>query len=174
MASPNALTFKVTRQNPELIRPAKPTPHEFKPLSDIDDQEGLRFQLPLIQFFRKNPAMDRKDPVKVIRDALAKALVFYYPFAGRLRETVGRKLVVECTDEGALFIEADADVRVQQFGDTLQPPFPCLEELLYDVPGSGDMVNCPLLLIQVYIFYLTESSEHVCVVSVEVCFAKFI
>ncbi|KAL0423386.1 UNVERIFIED_CONTAM: Benzyl alcohol O-benzoyltransferase [Sesamum radiatum] len=76
MASPNGLTFKVTRQNPELIPPAKPTPHEFKPLSDIDDQEGLRFQLPLIQFFRRNPAMDRKDPVKVIRDALAKALVF--------------------------------------------------------------------------------------------------
>ncbi|KAL0430620.1 UNVERIFIED_CONTAM: Benzyl alcohol O-benzoyltransferase [Sesamum radiatum] len=149
MASPNALTFKVTRQNPELIRPAKPTPHEFKPLSDIDDQEGLRFQLPLIQFFRKNPTMDRKDPVKVIRDALAKTLVFYYPFAGRLREMAGRKLVVECTGEGALFIEADADVRLQQLGDTLQPPFPCLEELLYDVPGSDGMVNCPLLLIQI-------------------------
>ncbi|KAL0423360.1 UNVERIFIED_CONTAM: Benzyl alcohol O-benzoyltransferase [Sesamum radiatum] len=148
MASPNALTFKVTRQNPELIRPAKPTPHEFKPLSDIDDQEGLRFQLPLIQFFRKNPAMDRKDPVKLIRDALAKALVFYYPFAGRLREMADGKLVVECTGEGALFIEADADVRLEQFGDTLQPPFPCMEELLYDVPGSSDMVNCPLLLIQ--------------------------
>ncbi|XP_011085899.1 benzyl alcohol O-benzoyltransferase-like [Sesamum indicum] len=149
MASPNALTFKVTRKNTELIPPAKPTPHEFKPLSDIDDQEGLRFQLPLIAFFPKNPAMDRKDPVKVFRDALAKALVFYYPFAGRLRETAGRKLVVECTGEGALFIEADADVGLQQFGDTLQPPFPCLEELLYDVPGSGGMVNCPLLLIQV-------------------------
>ncbi|KAL0423385.1 UNVERIFIED_CONTAM: Benzyl alcohol O-benzoyltransferase [Sesamum radiatum] len=60
----------------------------------------------------------------------------------------GRKLVVECTGEGALFIEADADVRLQQFGDTLQPPFPCMEELLYDVPGSGGVVNCPLLLIQ--------------------------
>ncbi|XP_012850015.1 PREDICTED: benzyl alcohol O-benzoyltransferase-like [Erythranthe guttata] len=36
-----ALTFKVTRQNPELIPPAKPKPHEFKSLSDKDDQEGL-------------------------------------------------------------------------------------------------------------------------------------
>ncbi|KAK4430469.1 Benzyl alcohol O-benzoyltransferase [Sesamum alatum] len=149
MASPNALTFKVTRQNPELIPPAKPTPHEFKPLSDIDDQEGLRFQLPLIQFFRKNPAMDGEDPVKVIRDAVAKALVFYYPFAGRLREMAGRKLVVECTGEGVLFIEAEADVRLQQFGDAPQPPFPCMEELLYDVPGSGGILNCPLLLMQV-------------------------
>ncbi|KAL2252572.1 UNVERIFIED_CONTAM: Benzyl alcohol O-benzoyltransferase [Sesamum indicum] len=149
MASANALTFKVTRQNPELIPPAKPTPHELKPLSDIDDQEGLRFQIPLIQFYRRNPAMNRKDPVMVIRDALARALVFYYPFAGRLREAAGRKLVVECTGEGVLFIEADADVTLQQFGDALHPPFPCLEELLYDVPGSGGVVNCPLLLIQV-------------------------
>ncbi|KAI3462214.1 hypothetical protein Pfo_018877 [Paulownia fortunei] len=47
MASTKTLTFKVTRQNPELIPPAKPTPHEFKPLSDINDQEGLRFQIPV-------------------------------------------------------------------------------------------------------------------------------
>ncbi|KAL0463043.1 UNVERIFIED_CONTAM: Benzyl alcohol O-benzoyltransferase [Sesamum latifolium] len=154
----NALTFKVTRQNPELIPPAKPTPHEFKPLSDIDDQEGFRFQIPVIQFYRRNPAMDGKDPVKVIRDAVARTLVFYYPFAGRLREMAGRKLVVECTGEGVLFIEADADVRLQQFGGALHPPFPWLEELLYDVPGSDGVVNCPLLLIQVYIFYLADIS----------------
>ncbi|KAI3462215.1 hypothetical protein Pfo_018878 [Paulownia fortunei] len=149
MASTKILTFKVTRQNPELIPPANPTPHDFKTLSDIDDQEGLRFQIPVIQFYRKNPSMEGKDPVKVIRDAIAKALVFYYPFAGRLREYATRKLVVECTGEGVMFIEADADVTLQQFGDALQPPFPCLEELLYDVPGSGGVINCPLLLIQV-------------------------
>ncbi|KAL8550098.1 hypothetical protein ACS0TY_008796 [Phlomoides rotata] len=149
MESPKALTFNVTRKNAELIPPAKPTPHEFKPLSDVDDQEGLRFQIPVIQFYRKNPSMEGKDPVKVIRDAIGKALVFYYPFAGRLREHAARKLVVECTGEGVMFIEADADVTLQQFGDALQPPFPCLEELLYDVPGSGGVLDCPLMLIQV-------------------------
>ncbi|KAL3845076.1 hypothetical protein ACJIZ3_002479 [Penstemon smallii] len=143
------LTFNVTRQNPQLIPPAKSTPHEFKPLSDIDDQEGLRFQIPVIQFYPKNPSMEGKDPVDIIRQAIAKALVFYYPFAGRLREAAARKLVVETTGEGVMFIEADADVTLKEFGDTLQPPFPCLEELLYDVPGSGEVLNCPLLLIQV-------------------------
>jgi hypothetical protein len=48
-----------------------------------------------------------------------------------------------------MFIEANADVTLQQFGDDLQPPFLCLEELLFDVPGSGEVLNCPLLLIQV-------------------------
>ncbi|KAL3573962.1 hypothetical protein D5086_024575 [Populus alba] len=66
----------------------------------------------------------------------------------RLREGDNRKLMVECTGEGILFIEADADVTLEQFGDPLQPPFPCLEELLFDVPGSSGVLNCPLLLIQ--------------------------
>ncbi|KAL2521949.1 HXXXD-type acyl-transferase family protein [Forsythia ovata] len=147
----SSLTFKVTRQNPELVRPAKPTPREYKLLSDIDDQEGLRFQIPVIQFYRHDPSLMAagKDPVNVIREALAKTLVFYYPFAGRLREGSGRKLMVDCTGEGVMFIEADAEVSLREFGDALQPPFPCLEELLYDVPGSSGVLNCPLLLIQV-------------------------
>ncbi|XP_062151929.1 benzyl alcohol O-benzoyltransferase-like [Alnus glutinosa] len=148
-ATTTPLVFTVRRCKPELVAPAKPTPHEFKQLSDIDDQEGFRFQVPLIHFYRYNPSTHGKDPVKVIREALKQALVFYYPFAGRLREGPGRKLVVECTGEGVMFIEADADVTLQQFGDALQPPFPCMEELLFDVPGSGGILNCPLLLIQV-------------------------
>ncbi|WOL16636.1 hypothetical protein Cni_G25424 [Canna indica] len=146
MAS-SSLTFTVRRHEPVLVAPAEQTPHEFKRLSDIDDQDGLRFHIPVIQFYRS--AGGRGDPVKVIRDALARALVFYYPFAGRLRETTGRKLEVECTGEGVLFVEADADVRLEQFGDALQPPFPCLEELIWNVPGSDGVLNCPLLLIQV-------------------------
>ena len=99
MAGPttSSLVFSVRRCKPELVAPAKPTPHEFKQLSDIDDQDGLRFQIPVIQFYRYNPSMHGKDPVKVIREALAQTLVFYYPFAGRLREGPCRKLVVECT-----------------------------------------------------------------------------
>ncbi|XVF30596.1 hypothetical protein REPUB_Repub16aG0071800 [Reevesia pubescens] len=150
MAPPStSLVFTVQRREPQLIAPAKPTPHEYKLLSDIDDQEGLRFQIPVIQFYRYNRSMQGKDPARVIREALAQTLVFYYPFAGRLREGPHRKLMVDCTGEGVMFIEADADVTLEQFGDALQPPFPCLEELLYDVPGSAGVLNCPLLLIQV-------------------------
>ncbi|KAJ1392974.1 Transferase [Sesbania bispinosa] len=144
-----SLVFTVRRREPVLVSPAKPTHREVKLLSDIDDQESLRFQIPVIQFYRYDPSMAGKDPVEVIRKALAKTLVFYYPFAGRLREGAGRKLMVDCTGEGVLFIEADADVTLNQFGDALQPPFPCWEELLYNVPGSEGILNTPLLVIQV-------------------------
>ncbi|XP_058103756.1 benzyl alcohol O-benzoyltransferase-like [Magnolia sinica] len=145
----SSFVTSVTRREPVLVSPAKPTPYEFKNLSDIDDQQGLRCQIPIIQFYPSNPLLGGLDPARVIRDALAEALVFYYPFAGRLREGPGCKLMVECTGEGVVFIEADANVSLKQFGDTLQPPFPYFEELLYDVPGTGDIVNCPVLLVQV-------------------------
>ncbi|KAI3742703.1 hypothetical protein L1987_60396 [Smallanthus sonchifolius] len=93
--------------------------------------------------------MGNKNPTSVIREALAKVLVFYYPFAGRLKEGPSRKLLVDCSGEGVLFIEAEADVTFEQFGDALHPPFPCLDELLYDVPRSSGTIDSPLLLIQV-------------------------
>ncbi|KAI3826238.1 hypothetical protein L1987_00283 [Smallanthus sonchifolius] len=143
------LTFIVRSHAPELIAPATPTPREVKLLSDIDDQAGLRYLIPTIQFYPSNPKMGNTNPAGVIRDALAKLLVFYYPLAGRLKEGLGKKLMVDCTGEGVLFIEAEADVTLEQFGETLRPPFPCTEKLLCDVHGSGGIVGSPLVQIQV-------------------------
>ncbi|KAJ4844251.1 hypothetical protein Tsubulata_016997 [Turnera subulata] len=147
-----SLAFKVVRHEPELIPPAQPTPGELKPLSDIDDQEGLRAEMDFVQFYGSSPSMKYKDPAKIMREAIAKALVFYYPFAGRLREGPNRKLMVECTGEGVVFVEAEAaDVTLEQFGDALSPPFPCFNQLLIDVPrtGTAQLLNRPLLFIQV-------------------------
>ncbi|XWS58674.1 hypothetical protein CRYUN_Cryun08bG0055100 [Craigia yunnanensis] len=99
-------------------------------------------------FMKTTPPCKGRTLLRLL-EALSQTLVFYYPLAGRLREGPNRKLMVDCTGEGVLFIEADADVTLEEFGDVLHPPFPCMEELLYDVPGSNDLLNCPLLLIQV-------------------------
>jgi benzyl alcohol O-benzoyltransferase len=144
----SSLKFTVRRGPAVLVAPASATPRELKRLSDIDDQDGLRLHVPIIQFYRQNALMGGREPAPVIRDAIARALVPYYPFAGRLRELEGRKLAVDCTGEGVLFIEAEADVRLDHFGDELQPPFPCLEELIFDVPGSSEVLGSPLLLFQ--------------------------
>nr|CAD1820828.1 unnamed protein product [Ananas comosus var. bracteatus] len=93
--------------------------HELKPLSDIDDQRGLRFYRSGILFCRINPAHSDLDPAAITKRALAEALVYYYPLAGRLRAGPGDKLIVECTGEGAVFVEANADVRLEDFGPAL-------------------------------------------------------
>ncbi|XP_058752895.1 benzyl alcohol O-benzoyltransferase-like [Vicia villosa] len=148
MAS-SPLLFTVRRFQPELVLPAAPTPREVKLLSDIDDQQGLRFNIPLIFIYRYEPSMAGRDPVEVLRNALSKTLVYYYPLAGRIKEGVGRKLMVDCTGEGVMFVGAEADVTLDQFGDSLQPPFPCFQELLYDVTGSELIIDRPIRLIQV-------------------------
>ncbi|XP_057965331.1 alcohol acyltransferase 16-like [Malania oleifera] len=152
VASTFPVSFSVRRHQPELIAQAKSTPRELKPLSDIDDQEGLRKQIPGIIIYRnvKTPSSEGiilRDPAKAVREALAAALVFYYPIAGRVVEGPDRKLMVDCTSEGVLFIEADADVDValDDLGDAIMPPCPNLEELLYNVPGSDGIIGCPLL-----------------------------
>ncbi|KAL5538960.1 hypothetical protein UlMin_042999 [Ulmus minor] len=145
----SSLPFDLKRNEPELVVPISPTPHELKNLSDIDDQEGLRFQVPFIFYYKNNPSMKGQDPIRVIKEALGRALVYYYPLAGRLKEGPNRKLMVDCTADGVLFIAANADVELEQIEDTIPPPSPFLDEFLYDVPGSDGIVGCPLLLIQV-------------------------
>ncbi|XP_072974119.1 benzyl alcohol O-benzoyltransferase-like [Typha angustifolia] len=146
----SSLTFKARRSEPVLVTPAKPTPHEFKPLSEIDDQESLRFYRSGIHFYRSNPSKVGEDPAQVIKAALAKGLVGYYPIAGRIREWPGRKLVVECTGEGVVFVEADADVSLDDFGGAISPPIPCYEELLCEPETtSAVVVDRPLLYVQV-------------------------
>nr|CAB3494575.1 unnamed protein product [Digitaria exilis] len=65
----------VSRQEPELVGPARPTLRETKRLSDIDDQQGLRLHVPLVLFYRRRVAGGHgDDPAAVVRRALGEAL----------------------------------------------------------------------------------------------------
>ncbi|SPT20432.1 unnamed protein product [Triticum aestivum] len=146
--------FTARRSAPELVAPARPTPHGAKTLSDIDDFSECRYYASAIDFFSRDPTVtaDNVHPARSIVAALAEALVYYYPIAGRLREIPGGKLVVDCTGEGVVFVEADADVSLEELGG--QPPYPCAEEFVCDgvvEGGSGAVVvvGRPLFYMQV-------------------------
>ena len=146
------VSFKARRREPQLVSPARPTPRETKPLSDIDDQHPLRYYETVVGFFRNCPARrtDRPADLKgAFKAALAEALVYYYPIAGRLREAAGGKLVVDCTAQGVVFVEADANVRLEELGKPLLPPYPCVEELLCNAGETRAVVGKPLVLMQV-------------------------
>ncbi|AQK42023.1 benzyl alcohol O-benzoyltransferase [Zea mays] len=151
----STLAFAVRRREAELVGPAAPTPRDTKRLSDLDDQAILRRHERLMFFYRgrSGSRATNADPAAAVRRALSEALVPYYPLAGRLREVEeGRKLAVDCTGEGVMFVEADADVRLAELEAAtggLRPPFPCVDQLLFDVEGSGGVLGCPLLLVQV-------------------------
>nr|GMD97431.1 methanol O-anthraniloyltransferase-like [Ipomoea batatas] len=141
-------SFVVWHKEPELLGPSKPTPQEIKELSDIDDQKGLRFHFSMIMFYRANPLMKAKDPVEAIRDALAEALVWYYPLAGRLIHGPKDKLMVDCCAQGISFIEADCNFSLEDLGDAIKPPCLYSKEFLYEVPGSYGILGCPLIVVQ--------------------------
>lgn len=151
-ADPRTLpTFKITRHPPLMVAPDRPTPRQSLYLSNVDDQLGLRYQMPKLLFYRnRNDSCKKnvKDPVRIIKEALAKVLVHYHPFAGRLRDADNGKLTVDCTGEGILFVEADADISLEDFGD-LYPPIPRGDEFIANVPGSENITDTPLFLIQV-------------------------
>uniref|UniRef100_A0ACD6A1B5 Uncharacterized protein n=1 Tax=Avena sativa TaxID=4498 RepID=A0ACD6A1B5_AVESA len=148
----------VRRGVPVLVSPAAHTPRETKPLSDIDDAEGMRFYSSAIHLYRAAADSSSSkqlgvDPARVIREALARALVPYYPLAGRLREEAGRKLVVDCEAQGVLFVDADADITAAELGDVRCPPFPCFEQFILgsttNATGSEPVINRPLIYMQV-------------------------
>ncbi|KAM0931013.1 hypothetical protein ACQ4PT_000594 [Festuca glaucescens] len=155
----------VRRGTPSIVEPARATPRESKPLSDIDDQNCMRIYLVGIYAFRGHLSKQGSDPAAVVRSALAEALVHFYPLAGRLREEAGRKLVVDCAGQGVAFVEADANIafspktNMDDLGDVRYPPFPRSEEFVYDdhvymanlPPGLllPEIIGQPLLYVQV-------------------------
>ncbi|XP_051129668.1 alcohol acyl transferase 1 allele RGa-like [Andrographis paniculata] len=108
MALSKDLIFNLTKKEPEIVSAKIKTPtsknHEIKCLSDIDDQDGLRYLQPLIFFYP--PSSSTIDPVVTIRHGLPKALEAYYPLAGRVFEGPNGKLMVYCNNEGVVFVEA--------------------------------------------------------------------
>uniref|UniRef100_A0A0E0M4Y8 Uncharacterized protein n=1 Tax=Oryza punctata TaxID=4537 RepID=A0A0E0M4Y8_ORYPU len=147
------VTFKANRSDPELVPPALTTPQEMKALSDVDTQLALRFYATGVEFFRQRPIIDGQvqpeNPAKVVKDALAKALTYFYPVAGRIRELPGGEFVVECTGEGVVFVEADADVRLDEFGNPIMPPYPCVDEFFCDPGDTSVIIGKPLVFMQV-------------------------
>lgn len=99
-----------------MVPPSRPSPKTILYLSNLDDQLLLRITFASLLVYT-NVSQKVQNPVKVIRNALSEALTYYYPLAGRIKKTPdGRKLQVECTGEGALFVEAATDMTLSELG----------------------------------------------------------
>eukprot|EP00253_Pinus_taeda_P012334 PITA_12334 len=143
----NITGLSVTALQPIMVTPAETTPKEVLYLSNIDSQDGVRDTCQTLHVYGACPTSHR-DPVHVIRDAISKALVYYYPLAGRMRKTVNGKLEVCCTAEGAVFVEGTANCSLEEVGYLAQLT-PCWKRLLYEYPTVYEHHDIPPLVIQV-------------------------
>ncbi|PIN24921.1 Omega-hydroxypalmitate O-feruloyl transferase [Handroanthus impetiginosus] len=121
-------------------------------LSNLDDMIGVRVFTPTVYFYKsKNSISQDKPVVQILRDALKRVLVPYYPFTGRLRQTTNKKLEVFFgPNQGVLLVEAHSDVALADLGD-LSVPNPAWLKLIYQFPDEEQykVVNMPLVIAQV-------------------------
>lgn len=142
----NVFQLRVKQGEPTLVCPAEVTEKGLYFLSNLD--QNIAVTVRTIYCF-KSDEKDNSKAGEVIKNALKKVLVHYYPLAGRLAISSEGKLIVDCTGEGAVFVEAEADCTIEDIGDITKPDPETLGKLVYDIPGAKNILEVPPLVAQV-------------------------
>ncbi|KAJ3698303.1 hypothetical protein LUZ61_002008 [Rhynchospora tenuis] len=126
-----------------LLVPAEDTPREMLSLSNIDLLNGGKSNN-TICLYKNNEGAKDFFSVEVLKSALAKALVLFYPLAGRHVVGDDGRDQIDCNAEGVLFQVA----RLERTADSIQfePMSPEIIELF--IP-RGTHSSTSLLMLQV-------------------------
>ncbi|KAL6570275.1 hypothetical protein OROMI_014789 [Orobanche minor] len=136
--------MKIAVKDSTMVRPAAETPDVSLWNSNVD-LVVPNFHTPSVYFYRPTDAADFFDSV-VLKAALGHALVPFYPMAGRLKRDEDGRIEIDCNAEGVLFVEAESDGEVDDYGDfapTLE-----LRRLIPAVDYSQGIAMYPLLVLQ--------------------------
>jgi hypothetical protein len=157
--------FPVTRTSRSLVAPSSATPRETLRLSVIDRVAGLRHLVRSLHVFDGRLGGGGgeaavRTPAETLREALGKALVDYYPFAGRFVEEDG-EVRVACTAEGAWFVEAAAACTLEEVKHLDHPMVIPKEDLLPEPAPDVNPLDMPLMM-QVRI-HTTHTASYPCI-----------
>ena len=128
-----------------MVRPAQDTYNGSLWLSSVD-LVLPRIHTPSMYFYRPNGSANFFEP-QILKEALGKALVSFYPMAGRLKKSEGGRIEIDCNGKGVLFVEAETDAVLDDLGDfspTIQ-----LKQLIPTVEYKEDISSYALLILQV-------------------------
>ncbi|ONK72211.1 uncharacterized protein A4U43_C04F16990 [Asparagus officinalis] len=138
--------FSVTRNTSELVSPSEPTPSVCLPLSAIDNTPHLNRYFEMLKVYRHG-----HDPAKVIKEAISKTLVPYYPVAGNVRRSERGELEIDCStgNGGVCFVEGSADCTLEDVNYFVdQPPLLIpMEQLVPSTPIDQELRK-PVLSLQ--------------------------
>ncbi|XP_073011035.1 hydroxycinnamoyltransferase 4-like [Typha latifolia] len=127
-----------------FVVPISETPRHSLWLSNLD-VVAARGHTPLVYFYGPNRSPDFFS-TGVVKSALAKALVPFYPLAGRLGLDPTGRVEINCSAEGVLFVAARSESTLDEFKEFV--PSKEKREMFVPSVDSADP-PCVLLMIQV-------------------------
>ncbi|XP_059291667.1 shikimate O-hydroxycinnamoyltransferase [Lycium ferocissimum] len=137
--------MKIEVRESTMVQPATETP-QIKLWNSNVDLVVPNFHTPSVYFYRPTGSSNFFDG-KVLKEALSKALVPFYPMAGRLCRDEDGRIEIDCKGQGVLLVEAESDGVVDDFGDfapTLE-----LRRLIPAVDYSQGIHSYALLVLQI-------------------------
>ncbi|MCD9641502.1 hypothetical protein HAX54_027714 [Datura stramonium] len=139
--------MKVSLKNHWVVKPAEPTWNGTVSLSEFDQTFTLT-HVPTIYYYKFSTDFVKStdDIIKTLKTSLSKALVYFYPLAGRLRWISGSRLELKCDASGVVLTKAESDAKLDDLDDLLISPdynslFPHVD---YTIPID----ELPLLFVQ--------------------------
>ncbi|XP_027337491.1 spermidine coumaroyl-CoA acyltransferase-like [Abrus precatorius] len=135
--------LKLVVKEAVLIKPSKPTPSSILSLSTIDNIPDLNRLCQTIHVYRSTihdfpNGQLLQDPTHVIKEALSKALLYYYPLAGRLVKHTDGKLRLNCSEDGVPFLEANADCHLSSLHYLDGSDMEYAKHLVFDLPSQDE------------------------------------
>lgn len=127
-----------------LVKPAEPTPSEVLSLSTIDNDRNIELLCQSVYVYKAN-SITNLDPALVIKEALSKVLVYYYPLAGKLKRENG-KLRITCNADGVPFLEAYTDCELSSLHYLDGIDTETAKLLAFDWPSESECGYHPLVL----------------------------
>ncbi|KAG8095600.1 hypothetical protein GUJ93_ZPchr0012g21822 [Zizania palustris] len=148
------MSLVVSKSLPVVVRPSEPVTTATKImlspmdkiLSNVAVRALLAFEIPI------------HEPAETIKRGLSRALVYYYPIAGRLAAAADGDIYINCTGEGVTFISASANYAMKEIMSSVDqhppdvPATAVLLELTANYSAQGVSRTDPLLLMQVTMF----------------------
>ncbi|XP_039173442.1 omega-hydroxypalmitate O-feruloyl transferase-like [Eucalyptus grandis] len=132
------------------VSPARETFGGLYALSNLD--QTFPYVIENVITFKGERRGRRPTVIETIRESLAKALVEFYPLAGRLVMGSDERMAVRCTGEGVPFVEATSEDDIAVLGDISAINPAMLRKLVKHSDGAPTILEVPLLTVQVTTF----------------------
>ncbi|XP_047309351.1 spermidine coumaroyl-CoA acyltransferase-like [Impatiens glandulifera] len=145
----NDQAFVVDKKDIFLVKPSKPTPSCVLSFSSIDNYYIFEFLVYTIHVYKASHNQENNlhdDPACLIKDALSRVLVYYYPMAGKLKRNIDGKLRITCNADGVPFVEAIASCSLSSLNYLDGVDLQTAREFVVNYPNQSELGYHPLVV----------------------------